>query len=153
MGKRRVSPPRQALPIPILLAVLIGIAVAACDAVGTTPGASPEPSEAVDLVDSHWVLRSIGGAEPIGELSLAFTPDGADGSTGCNTFRGDYTLDGSSLVFDPLATTKRGCEQPLMDQEAAILEALGGVTSWEIGADGALTLRGTTELVYDPANQ
>jgi heat shock protein HslJ len=139
------------LPVAILLALGVVFALAACDAAGSPSGTAPEPSETVDLADSNWILRSIGGAEPAAEVSLAFSQDGAAGSTGCNTFRGGYTLDGSSLVFDPLATTKMACEPPLMDQESAILEALGGVTSWEIGADGALTLRGTSELVFDPA--
>ena len=38
-----------------------------------------------------------------------------------------------------------------MVQEAAVLEALAGVSGWEIDADGMLHLTGGTELVFQPS--
>lgn len=141
-------------PIPIVIALAFALFVAACDAAEPSSNETPEPTTTADLAGTNWVLRSIGGVEPIGEPTIGFGPDGTSGSTGCNTFRGQYAIDGSSLVLSPLATTKRAClEQALTDQETALLEAFTGVTSWEVGGDGRLTLRGTVELVFEPASQ
>ena len=57
-------------------------------------------------------------------LSATFTADAVSGSSGCNTFSGGYTLDGINVTIGPLASTMMGCEQPLMDEEAAFLTAL-----------------------------
>ena len=64
---------------------------------------------------------------------------------------GTYAVDGAALTFGPLATTRMACEENLMAQEAAVLEALAGVSGWEIDADGLLHLTGGTELVFQPS--
>ena len=151
----RAMPGRpSAVSIPIVVALAFAVFVAACDATESSPRESPEPTPAGDLGGTSWILRGIAGVEPAGESTLTFEAGGAGGSTGCNTFRGEYAVDGSSLVFSPLATTKRACADPaLMDQESAVLDALAGVTSWELGGDGRLTLGGSVELVYDPTTR
>ena len=83
---------------------------------------------------------------------LMFGADGnASGSTGCNSLSGTYATDGTALTFGPLATTRMACEESLMAQEAAVLEALAAVSGWEIDADGRLHLTGGTELVLQPS--
>jgi heat shock protein HslJ len=72
------------------------------------------------------------------------------GFAGCNTFTGTFTTDGSTLTLGPLATTRMACERPASAVEATYLEALAGVTSWSIGADGRLTLDGAIPLIYAP---
>ena len=64
---------------------------------------------------------------------------------------GRYATDGAALTFGTMATTRMACEETLMAQEAAVLEALAGVTGWEIDADGLLHLTGGTELVLQPS--
>ena len=65
---------------------------------------------------------------------------------------GSYTLDGDKVTIGPLATTRKACEQAVMDQETAFLAALqtpatveqnGGVVTLR-AADGAtqVTLAG-----------
>ena len=139
------------------LRVLAGLAilvVAACDSTGSGSNTTPEPTSAADLAGTSWTLVSIGGT-PVVEGSgphLTFGADGnASGSTGCNSMSGDYTTDGAALTFGPMATTRMACEEPLMTQEAAVLEALTGVSGWEIDADGLLHLTGGTELVLQPS--
>jgi heat shock protein HslJ len=151
----RAMPGRPSVvSIPIVVALAFAVVVAACDATESSPSETPEPTPAADLGGTSWILRGIAGVEPAGESTLTFEDGGVGGSTGCNSFRGDYAVDGSSLVFSPLAATKRACADPaLTDQETAVLEALAGVTSWEIGGDGRLTLGGSVELVYDPATR
>ena len=137
-----------------VLAGLTILVVAACDSTGSGTNATPEPTSAADLAGTSWTLVSIGGA-PVVEGSgphLTFGSDGkASGSTGCNSLSGTYATDGAALTFGPLATTRMACEEALMAQEAAVLEALAGVSGWEIDADGLLHLTGGTELVLQPS--
>jgi len=118
-----------------LLAGLAILAVAACDSTGSGSSTTPEPTSAADLAGTSWTLVSIGGT-PVVDGSgphLIFGVDGhASGSTGCNSMSGDYTTDGAALTFGPMATTRMACEENLMAQESAVLEALTGVSGWEI---------------------
>jgi heat shock protein HslJ len=143
--------------IPVSIRVLAGLAilvVAACDATGSGSNATPEPTSAAELAGTSWTLVSIGGA-PVVEGSgphLTFAANGnASGSTGCNSMSGTYATDGAALTFGPLATTRMACEPNLMNQETAVLQALAGVSGWEIDADGLLHLTGETELVLQPS--
>jgi hypothetical protein len=81
-------------------------------------------------------MVSIGDTPAIEGAGAGLTFDSGgnvSGSTGCNSISGSYALDGSALTFGPLATTRMACEDALMAQEAAVLEALAGVSGWEIG--------------------
>ena len=137
-----------------VLAGLAILVVAACDSTGSGTNVTPEPTSALDLAGTSWTLVSVGGAQVVeaSAANLAFAVDGsASGSTGCNNFNGPYTVDGAAMTFGPLATTRMACEENLMVQEAAVLEALAGVSGWEIDADGTLHLTGGTELVLQPS--
>jgi len=133
--------------------VVLALSASACDATGSAASGSPEPTPPTDLSGTNWVLVSVGGANvaespPAG---LAFeTGARVSGSTGCNSFGGTFSIDGSSLAFGPLATTKRGCERPLMDQERAVLDGLAGAAGWAVDDAGRLHLTGATELVFAP---
>jgi heat shock protein HslJ len=85
------------------------------------------------------------------QLNATFGEDGSvSGNTGCNAFRGPYTLAGSSLRFGGLVTTRRAClSDEATAQEQAFLAALGNVTAYELVGD-RLTLRdggGATQAV------
>jgi putative lipoprotein len=140
----------------MVLALALIVVATACDAAGSTPGGpdSPEPTPVADLSGSSWTVVAVGDA-PLAVAEpprVEFAAEGRiGGSTGCNTMTGSYAVDGASLSFGPLATTRRACEQQLMDLEAAVLEAFAGVAGWEIDGDGRLHLGGPTELVLEPA--
>jgi heat shock protein HslJ len=60
-------------------------------------------------------------------LTAEFGTDGTlSGNSGCNTFNGTYTLDGSKITIGPLASTRMACAEPegVMEQEAQYLAAL-----------------------------
>lgn len=74
-------------------------------------------------------------------ITATFTADGqVSGSTGCNDYSGPYKLDGESLTVGPLVSTKKACEQDLMDQEQQFLTALQTPTTVE-SSGGNVTLR------------
>ena len=86
-------------------------------------------------------------------VTATFTPDGnVAGSTGCNDYSGPYTLDGTSLTVGPLVSTKKACDQALMDQESQFLTAMETPTTVETSG-GTVTLRaadGATQVVLSP---
>lgn len=110
----------------------------------------PEPD--AELIGAVWRLESlIDGLGPdgsmssvVGEPTLELTADGeVQGDTGCNTFNGGYELDGATLVFGPLATTRMACEEPGGAQEEQVLSVLEA-GPLEVTIDGA-TLRLTAD--------
>ena len=107
-----------------------------------------------DIKGTSWTVSTIGGQTtvPGAEPTIAFGRDGTiSGSTGCNTYSGTYTVDGDKLAVSQLAMTRKACADPAVNtQEAAVTTALTGATSWSIGSDGNLTLKGTTEIVAKP---
>ena len=60
------------------------------------------------------------------DLTADFSADGTiSGSTGCNSFSGDYTLEGNNLHIGPLTATKHPCPTTeASKQEAGYLSAL-----------------------------
>ena len=64
-------------------------------------------------------------------LTAMFTLDQISGSSGCNTYNGGYTIDGTTIKIGPLAATRMACAQDVMDQETAFLTALQAATTVE----------------------
>jgi heat shock protein HslJ len=86
-------------------------------------------------------------------LTATFTPDGkVAGNAGCNTYNGEYKLDGTSLTVGPLATTMMACDQAVMDQETQFLAAFQTPTTVETSG-ATVTLRdasGATQVILGP---
>lgn len=110
---------------------------------------APTPSQGAALGGTAWNLVEMGGTADFARIlpTIDFGADGTvSGFAGCNTFSGSFTTEGTTLTMSPLATTKIGCERPASAVEAEYLNALSGVTSWEIDVNGWLTLGGTILL-------
>lgn len=105
-----------------------------------------------DLTGTGWVLEEIGGLTLADvEPTILFGGDGTvSGFTGCNTFSGTYALDGATLSFGPLATTKMACADPTMFVESAFLAAMAGLTGWSLDGEGRLALDGPRPLILRP---
>ena len=56
--------------------------------------------------------------------SLVMEDGGAGGNSGCNSWFGDYTLEGDSLTFGPLGSTMMACPGPAMAVEQAFFANL-----------------------------
>jgi heat shock protein HslJ len=117
---------------------------------------SPQPP--VSLTGAPWRVQSVnngrGGVVSVladTQLSATFGEDGTvSGDTGCNTFRGPYTVTDATIAFGPMATTRRAClSEPAAAQEQAFLAALAASTRFELAGD-RLTLRddpGSTQVI------
>jgi heat shock protein HslJ len=108
-----------------------------------------------ELPGTAWTLVDLDGAEPVGTTvpTIAFTDDGGvTGTTGCNTFNGEVTIDGGELTLGPLATTRMACADPAAgEQEQAYLAALESVTGYTIDDQGRLVLTGDASLTFEVA--
>lgn len=99
------------------------VGVIGCVMPVSTPGRS-------DLV-GRWLVDDIDNRPVVSNSSatIEFTQDDrVVGNASCNRFVGSYVLSGSNLSFGQLATTKKMCTGPLMEQENRFLDALSQVT-------------------------
>jgi len=97
------------------------------------------------LIEDLWRITALGGADLVDpeRLSLNFlAPDRVAGSSGCNRIIGNFNLTGEGLHFGTMGSTMMACEEPLMEQERRMLDALEQVTRFDITEGGALLLIG-----------
>jgi heat shock protein HslJ len=97
-----------------------------------------EPSEPVSLVGS-WKLTSYGTADALSstladvDANLMFNEDGTvTGTSGCNEFGGNYTVDGDQITFEEIVSTLKLCDTPLMGQEEAMTQVLTETAIYQI---------------------
>lgn len=85
---------------------------------GPAAGAPEDPNAAVSA-----------GAAPPGAF-LVLDDGRITGKDGCNTFRGTATVEGDTITFGPLASTRMAC--PGVRGTQAVLAALTGEVTWRI---------------------
>ena len=97
------------------------------------------------LTADPWRITALGDADLVDSerLSLNFlAPDRVAGSSGCNRIVGSFKLTGEGLHLGSMGSTMMACEDPLMEQERRMLDALEQVTRFDITGDGTLLLIG-----------
>jgi heat shock protein HslJ len=103
-----------------------------------------QPQPPASLSGSAWRVQSYnngrGGLSSVlggAELTATFAEDGSvSGNTGCNLYRGSYSVAGSTITLSQLINTRRACIQPeLNEQEQAFLRALEASASYELVGD------------------
>ena len=123
-------------------------------AVALNPGMAFEAS----IEDTPWTLWAFAQQAELDDL-LAFNQVSAlfnsqdstiSGSTGCNRYFSSYTLEGSQVSLDPVATTRMACLEPQTMLEQAYLEALEKVAGYQMvcNAMQLLDTEGNVLLVY-----
>lgn len=112
----------------------------------SAPGADAAGDGVEDL---RWRLLTIGG-EPVDApaeglearyFALYSERQGMAGFAGCNRISGSYEVEGASLRFSEVVSTRMAC--PDLAGEQALLEALAATTGWRVTPDGGLVLVGT----------
>lgn len=106
-------------------------------------GCGGEPRDL--LTGEKWTVTAIGdmtveGAET--PPSIRFSQDDAGGSTGCNTYRAGYALNGETLEIEPVETTQMACSETAMQIERRFLDALDSVERIRLDGEGSLMLEG-----------
>ncbi|MEZ4644366.1 MAG: META domain-containing protein [Chloroflexota bacterium] len=110
----------------------------------------------IPLFETLWVLQSYGGQSPVAGTvpTLKISSDGQlSGSTGCNTFFSNATIDGNTWQVGEVGSTMMACiDDGLMEQETAVIDLLSSVISHTL-SNGQLTLHSIGgDLVYVPAS-
>lgn len=114
------------------LLLLIALLMSACMPLQPGQPTIPTDDNPPNLANSGWLLESFGapGAEaPVingSSITLAFEGNGqAGGHSGCNSYGGPYSVQGSTLKFAEISSTLIACDdQTITDQEKDYLNAL-----------------------------
>ena len=106
----------------------------------------------LDGIVSGQTVSSVPAGGHVPTLSLA--ADGTVGvHTGCNGGHGTATVDGSSITFGPVVTTKMACaDEAGRETEAAVLAVLDGTVEWSITEKTLTLTKGDQGLVYRAAS-
>lgn len=98
------------------------------------------------LEGTRWVVESTISNDAVSSIpsdataSITITDGTVAVESGCNTGSGSVTVSEDALTFGPIATTKRACEDNLMNLESAVFATLVEEATYEIEAD-VLTIR------------
>src|SRR5690606_1366346 len=97
----------------LVLAGLAALSVAGC---------SVEPLTLQN--DVTYIAEWIGDDPVVGRnpVSLTFSEDRAYGNAGCNHWFASYQLDGQTLRFTEIGSTRKMCAEHIMKQEQHFLE-------------------------------
>lgn len=90
------------------------------------------------LAGTGWQVEDVasGGIIDSSNLTLNFGEDGRiNGSSGCNSYMGDYSVNGNELELSQLASTMMACSPAIMDLERKFLDVLGGAEEYSIDQD------------------
>ena len=103
------------------------------------------------LANTNWQLVSYYGT-PVSTAGPAPTlyfssANTVSGSGGCNQLSGPYTVNGTSLIIGPLASTQMMCDQAVMTQEQTYIQALSAVASFEISGNQLILRTGAGQEV------
>ena len=106
--------------------VLAGLAVL------SVAGCSVEPLTLQN--DVTYIAEWIGGDPVVGRnpVSLTFSEDRAYGNAGCNHWFASYQLDGQTLRFTEIGSTRKMCAEHIMKQEQHFLELLSQIERWDV---------------------
>lgn len=90
-----------------------------------------------------WRALEIGGVPAIAGAAaptLDLVENGeTGGSSGCNRYFGRTGIAGSAIAFGPMASTRRACLPPLMEQESRLFHVFQNSAAWRV-EEGRLLL-------------
>lgn len=105
----------------ILVGLLSLALLTACTSAGGDAGGD-------NLPGSSWNLTMLNGSAPVAGTTITLNFDdnlAAFGTDGCNNYRTSATVDGGNIEFvQSGAATMMACEEPIMTQASAFMDAL-----------------------------
>ncbi len=129
----------------LAVALMLSLMLTACGVKGTAGSAAS--------LEGEWTLLTLDGAPVLSSAPItALFEDGRIGGfSGCNSYSGAYTLDGSAVRFAEMMMTLVACpEDGVMDQEQAYMKALSNISKFRLDNDRLelLDASGAARLVY-----
>jgi heat shock protein HslJ len=99
----------------------------------TEGSADPASLTGVWKLTSYGTVDTLSSALADVEANLAFNEDGTvTGTSGCNEFGGNYTVEGDQITFSEIVSTLKLCDTPLMEQEEAVQQVLTETAAYQI---------------------
>jgi len=98
----------------------------------------PQSNDKLTLPGTSWLVEDVasGGVIDNSNLSLSFDEDGRlNGSSGCNTFTGEFSVNENKLKIGKVAGTRMACPPALMDLEQKFLNVLSEAATYAIDSD------------------
>jgi heat shock protein HslJ len=126
----------------IAMWILVCLLLAGC-------AGSPTAGNALDL-SGEWGLTSLNGKQPIEGSTVTITfEDGQAGGRACNSYGGEYTLEGSAIQFGSLVQTEMACMEPegVMEQETEYMHTLSQAASLNQTGDTLEVLNAAGDVV------
>lgn len=74
------------------------------------------------------------------EVFLRLEEAQISGSGGCNQYSAAYRVEGDRMIIEPLRSTRRACDGPVMEQETKFFTALQSAHHVTRGSDDSLTV-------------
>ena len=106
------------------------------------------------LIDTEWTLESVRGIPAVGSRGgaphMVLGADGGlAGSTGCNRMGGGFTVEGDTIRFTPISTTRMYCADAYRTEQE-LLKAFPDAARFVITGDRLelLTRDGVTLAVF-----
>ena len=108
-------------------------------------------------VEGEWRLVSYGSAYgqtpaiPDVDTSIEFKDGQMSGNVGCNSFGGNYKVDGEMLTLEPIVSTLMACEDPMASQESGVFAVLYESATFALDGD-SLTITsadGSSSIVLE----
>jgi heat shock protein HslJ len=106
----------------------------------TACNAAPASNDSLD--GTSWELYAISKHFLIegSTITIAFEDGQVSGSAGCNSYSGEYQVNGKKIKFGMLASTLMACiDTAIMEQETMFMQMLGDAHRFEI-VDGQLQI-------------
>ncbi len=105
------------------------------------------PDQGQNALELHdWQALDIAG-KPVSTpnpVTLSFSEGRASGRSGCNQYSGAVEYGARTIRFQAMISTKMACAgEGVMMTEMNYLQALQAAETWEVGADGKLTIEGS----------
>lgn len=113
------------------------------------------PDRGPDTLEAHdWQAFQLGNAAvamPV-PVTLSFSEGRASGRSGCNQYSGAVEHGARTIGFQAMISTKMACAgEGVMATEMNYLQALQAAETWDIGADGNLTIEGSRgRIIFTP---
>jgi len=137
------------------VAIIAALAITACD--DSEPrvevgGLAQAPADLSDLEGGAWVADSVQDPDVSlvsgSQIEMRFKSDAMSVNAGCNTLFGGASIDGDELVADGLASTQKGCDDALAQQDAWLSDFLGSRPSIEVLDQGLWLFHGDDSVIH-----
>ena len=115
----------------------------------------PKADEEVpaDLDGTSWLLTTLDGEDIPADagITAGFRGGRVEGSGGCNSYGGDYQVDGDAIRFSPLEMTMMLCAAPAGTWEVAFVDAMGAATAFRVEEERLIlsAAEGADRLIFE----